>query len=158
MSAKNEAPDRLIAQNRRARFDYFIEDSIEAGLVLTGTEIKSMREGRCSINESYAVEKGGNIWLVGAHIPEYAHAGRHLQHDPKRARKLLLHRKQIQKLAGTTTREGYTLVPVRMYFNSRGLAKLQLGIGRGKKRHDKRETARTRDWDREKNRLLRDKG
>lgn len=153
-----EAPARkLIAENRRARFDYFLEDSVEAGLALTGTEVKSLRTGRANIAESYAAVEGDQIMLVNADIPPYGHANR-FNHEPRRPRKLLLHRRQIDKLIGAVQREGRTLIPVRLYFNERGLAKLELALAKGKKVHDKRETAAERDWQRDKARLLRDKG
>lgn len=153
-----EAPARkLIAENRRARFDYFLEESVEAGLALTGTEVKSLRTGRANIAESYAAVEGDQIMLVNADIPPYGHANR-FNHEPRRPRKLLLHRRQIDKLIGAVQREGRTLIPVRLYFNERGLAKLELALAKGKKVHDKRETAAERDWQRDKARLLRDKG
>lgn len=153
-----EAPARkLIAENRRARFDYFLEDSVEAGLALTGTEVKSLRTGRANIAESYAAVEGDQIMLVNADIPPYGHANR-FNHEPRRPRKLLLHRRQIDKLIGAVQREGRTLIPVRLYFNERGLAKLELALAKGKKVHDKRETAAERDWQRDKARLLREKG
>lgn len=153
-----EAPARkLIAENRRARFDYLLEDSVEAGLALTGTEVKSLRTGRANIAESYAAVEGDQIMLVNADIPPYGHANR-FNHEPRRPRKLLLHRRQIDKLIGAVQREGRTLIPVRLYFNERGLAKLELALAKGKKVHDKRETAAERDWQRDKARLLRDKG
>lgn len=147
--------DQTVADNRRARFDYFLEEKFQAGLQLTGTEVKSLRLGQCSLNESYAVDKGGEIWLVNAHIPEYTQAGAHLQHAPKRHRKLLLKQKEINRLIGAVTREGYTIVPVRLYFNSRGLAKLEIALAKGKKEFDKRKTIKDREWGREQQRLIR---
>ena len=144
-----------VADNRRARYDYFLEEKFEAGIALTGTEVKSLRLGQCSLNESFAVDKGSEIWLLNAHIPEYMQAGSHLQHVPKRPRKLLLKRREINRLIGAITREGYTLIPVRLYFNARGTAKLEIALAKGKKEYDKRETIKQRDWGREKQRLMR---
>jgi SsrA-binding protein len=158
MAAKKDAPARrFAAQNRKARHDYFIDDAVEAGLVLTGTEVKSLRGGRASMSDAYASEDKGELWLWNLHIPEYAPAQR-FNHEPKRARKLLLHKKQIGRLLGQVQREGYTLVPLAIYFNDRGRAKCELGLARGKKAHDKRETIKQRDWNREKQRLLRSRG
>ena len=147
--------NQTVAENRRARFDYFLEERFEAGIELTGTEVKSLRLGQCSLNESYAQEMGGEIWLINSHIPEYMQAGAHLQHQPKRHRKLLLNKKEINRLIGAVTREGYTIVPVRLFFNGKGRAKLDIALAKGKKEYDKRETAKQRDWGREKQRLLR---
>ena len=146
--------NQTVADNRRARFDYFLEDKIEAGIALTGTEVKALRLGLCSLNESYAQEKDGDIWLINAHIAEYVLAGGQ-QHAPKRPRRLLLHKKQVNRLIGAVTREGYTIVPTRLYFNSRGLAKVEIALAKGKKNYDKRETTKQRDWNRDKQRLLR---
>jgi SsrA-binding protein len=158
MAAKKDAPARrFVAQNRKARHNYFIDDAVEAGLVLTGTEVKSLRGGRASMSDAYASEDKGELWLWNLHIPEYAPAQR-FNHEPKRARKLLLHKKQISRLLGQVQREGYTLVPLAIYFNDRGRAKCELGLARGKKAHDKRETIKERDWNREKQRLLRARG
>jgi len=154
---KTPAPRRLAAQNRRARHDYFIDEALEAGLVLTGTEVKSLRAGRATLNEAFASEDKGELWLWNAHIPEYGPANR-FNHLPKRPRKLLLHKKQVNKLLGQVNRDGYTLVPLAIYFNDRGRAKVELGLGRGKRAFDKRETIKQRDWDREKRRLLRNRG
>ena len=148
---------KLVADNRRARYDYFIEDVVEAGIALTGTEVKSLRTGRANIAESYAAVEGREIVLVNANIPEYLQGGR-FNHPPKRARKLLLHRRQINKLAGAVEREGMTLVPLKLYFNEKGRAKIELALARGKKLHDKRETEKKRDWGREKGRLMRARG
>ena len=148
---------KLIAENRRARYEYFIEDTIEAGLSLTGTEVKSLRNGRANIAESYASPEGREIVLVNANIPEYAPANR-FNHEPKRPRKLLLHRKQIDRLLGAVQRDGRTLVPLRLYFNDKGRVKLELALATGKKAHDKRAAVAERDWKREQGRLLRDKG
>lgn len=147
--------NQTVADNRRARFDYFLEDRFDAGIVLTGTEVKSLRLGLCSINESYAVDRGGEIWLVNSHIAEYTQAGAHLQHAPKRERKLLLKKKETNRLIGAVTREGYTIVPVRLYFNAKGIAKLEIALAKGKKDYDKRETEKQRDWGREKQRIIR---
>ncbi|HBA42580.1 MAG TPA: SsrA-binding protein [Alphaproteobacteria bacterium] len=156
--AKGDATGRLLAENRKARYNYQIEETVEAGVALTGSEVKSLREGRANIAESYASEEGNEIWLINAYIPPYSHAGRYNNHEPRRKRKLLLHRRQIGKLAGLRQKEGMTLIPLRLYFNDRGMAKLALGLARGKKMHDKRETEKKRDWDRQKARLLRDRG
>jgi SsrA-binding protein len=148
---------KLVAENRRARFDYFIEDTLEAGIALTGTEVKSLRNGRANIAESYAAVEGREIMLVNANIPEYGPANR-FNHEPRRPRKLLLHRKQIDKLIGAVQREGRTLAPLRLYFNDKGRVKLELALATGKKAHDKRATIAERDWKREQGRLMREKG
>ena len=147
----------MIAENRRARFDYFIDDVVEAGLMLTGTEVKSLRNGRANIAESYAAVEGRDIMLVNADIPPYVQANR-FNHEPRRPRKLLLHRKQIDRLSGAVQREGLTIIPTKLYWNDKGIAKLEIGLAKGKKIHDKRETAAERDWQRDKARLMRDKG
>lgn len=157
MADKNERPIKVVAENRKARFNYAIEDTVEAGLALSGTEVKSMRGGKATIAESYADARGSEIWLINANIPEYLQANR-FNHLPKRPRKLLLHRKQINKLIGAVDREGMTLIPLKLYFNERGRAKLQLAVAKGKKLHDKRESVKKRDWGREKGRLLRARG
>jgi SsrA-binding protein len=144
---------RIAADNRKARYNYEIIDTVEAGLVLTGTEIKSLRGGKSTLGESFAGPKGEELFLFNAYIPEYLEANR-FNHLPKRDRKLLLHRKQINKLMGAIQREGMTLIPLKIYFNDKGRAKVELGLGKGKKLHDKRETEKKRDWDREKGRLL----
>jgi SsrA-binding protein len=148
---------RLIARNRRARFDYFIDETLEAGIVLKGTEVKALREGRASLQDSYAGEAKGELFLFNAYIPEYKAANR-FNHETRRARKLLVHRRQLGRLLGAVRREGVTLVPISLYFNARGIAKVDLGLARGKKKHDKRETEKARDWQREKGRLMREKG
>ena len=148
---------KLIAENRRARFDYFIEDTFEAGLVLTGTEVKSLRVGKANIAESYAAVEGDEIVLVNADIPPYTQANR-FNHEPRRPRKLLLHRRQIDRLMGAVNREGLTIIPTKLYWNDKGVAKLEIGLAKGKKIHDKRETVAQRDWQRDKARLMRDKG
>lgn len=157
MADKNERPIKVAAENRKARFNYAIEDTIEAGISLTGTEVKSVRNGKSTIAESYADARGGEIWLINATIPEYLQANR-FNHEPKRPRKLLLHRKQINKLMGAVERQGMTLIPLKLYFNEKGRAKLLLALAKGKQLHDKRETEKKRDWSREKGRLLRARG
>ncbi|MBX3478864.1 MAG: SsrA-binding protein SmpB [Caulobacter sp.] len=147
----------LIAENRRARFDYFLEDPIEAGIVLTGTEVKSLRTGRANIAESYASVEGDEIMLINADIPTYS-GGNRFNHEPRRPRKLLLKRRQIGKLIGAVQRDGRTIIPTRLYWNDKGLAKLELCLAKGKKLHDKRETAAARDWQRDKARLLKEHG
>lgn len=153
-----EGATSLIAQNRKARHNYFIEDSLEAGLALTGTEVKSLRQGRASIGEAYAGEDKGELYLMNAQIPVYEAAGARFNHTPKRARKLLLHKREMARLIGLVRREGYTLVPLRLYFNKRGIAKVEIGLARGKKSIDKRETEKKRDWQRQKARLMRERG
>ncbi len=157
MAEKNERAIKVVAENRKARFNYAIEETFEAGIALTGTEVKSIRTGKATIAESYADARNGEVWLVNANIPEYLQANR-FNHEPRRVRKLLLHRKQINKLIGAVEREGMTLIPLKLYFNERGRAKLQLGLAKGKKLHDKREAEKKRDWNREKGRLLRARG
>ena len=157
MATKPERKLRVVADNRKARFNYFIDETMEAGVALTGTEVKSLRQGKATIAESYADARGGEIWLINSYIPEYLQANR-FNHAPKRPRKLLLHRHQIDRLAGGVERDGMTIVPLRMYFNEKGRAKIELALARGKKLHDKRETEKKRDWAREKGRLLRMKG
>ncbi|MFN3229817.1 MAG: SsrA-binding protein SmpB [Asticcacaulis sp.] len=152
------ATDRKqIAENRRARFDYFLEETMEAGLALTGTEVKSLRTGRANIAESYAAIEGDQIVLINADIPPYGHANR-FNHEPRRPRKLLLHRRQIEKLIGAVQRDGRTLIPLSLYFNEKGLAKLEIALAKGKKLHDKREASAERDWQRDKARLLKQFG
>ena len=157
MADKNERKIKIVAENRKARFNYAIEDSIEAGVALTGTEVKSIRTGKATIAESYADARDGEIWLVNANIPEYLQAGR-FNHAPKRPRRLLLHKRQIARLAGAVEREGMTIVPLKLYFNDKGRAKVEIALARGKKLHDKRETLKRRSWDRERGRLMRQKG
>ena len=149
---------KLIAENRRARFDYFLEQTFEAGLALTGSEVKSLRVGRANIAESYAAVQGDEIMLVNADIPPYAQAGPHFNHEPRRHRKLLLKRKEIDKLIGAVQRDGRTIIPTKLYWNDKGIAKLEIAIGKGKKAHDKREAVAERDWQRDKARLMREKG
>ena len=149
---------KLIAENRRARFDYFLEQDFEAGMVLTGSEVKSLRNGRANIAESYVAVEGDEIMLVNADIPPYAQAGPHFNHEPRRPRKLLLKRREIDKLIGAVQREGRTLIPTRLFWSDKGLAKLAFAVATGKKAHDKREATAERDWQRDKARLMRDKG
>jgi SsrA-binding protein len=153
----NAGAKQIAAQNRRARHDYHIEERLEAGLVLTGSEVKSLRGGRASIGEAYVTERGGELYLQGAHIPEY-NAATHNNHEPRRLRKLLVHRRELAKLIGQVRREGYTLVPLAIYFSQRGIAKLEVGLARGKRKPDKREDIKARDWGRRKARLLRERG
>lgn len=155
--SKRTEADKLAAQNRKARHDYLIEDTIEAGIALVGTEVKSLRQGHASITESFARDKAGEIFLFNAHIPEYG-AGRHFGHEPRRPRKLLLHQREIRKLIGAVRREGMTLVPLSIYFNPRGIAKVSLALARGKQKADKRLADKDREWKRAKSRLLRGKG
>jgi len=156
--AKDKNPNiKTVADNRKARFSYEVIDTLEAGLVLTGTEVKSLREGHANIQESYASAEGGEIWLINSYIPEYS-AGNRFNHEPRRRRKLLLSKKEIARMWQAVEREGMTMVPLRLYFNERGMAKLQLALARGKKLHDKRETMKQRDWNREQARLLKERG
>ena len=157
MAAKTDRKLRVVADNRKARFNYEIGEVFEAGIALTGSEVKSLRVGKAAIAESYADARRGEIWLINSNITEYLQAGR-FNHAPKRARKLLLHKRQINKLIGAVEREGMTLVPLKLYFNEKGRAKIEIALARGKKLHDKRETEKKRDWQREKGRLLRQKG
>jgi len=152
-----DAPRKLIAENRRARFDYYLEETFEAGLQLTGSEVKSLRQGRANIAESYASADGNQLTLINAYIPEYGPANR-FNHEPRRPRRLLLHRRQINRLLGAVGREGRTIVPTRLYFNDRGLAKLELALAKGKTAPDKRHAEADRDWKREQGRLMRDRG
>ena len=154
MAEKKPRTFKIIAENRKARFNYEIGEVVEAGIALTGTEVKSLRQGKATIAESYADAKNGEIWLVNANIPEYLQASR-FNHAPKRPRKLLLHRRQIDKLAAAVDREGMTIIPLKMFFNEKGRAKIEIALGRGKKLHDKRETEKKRSWEREKGRLMR---
>jgi SsrA-binding protein len=155
--AKAKAGYKVVADNRKARFNYEILDTYEAGIALTGTEVKSLRQGKATIGEAYAGPSGEEFFLFNAYIPEYLQANR-FNHETKRPRRLLLHKRQIDKLIGATQREGFTVVPLKMYFNERGRAKVELGLGRGKKLHDKRETEKQRSWDRERARVMREKG
>jgi len=162
MAQSKAASERLKAQryvaiNRRARHDYAIEDTVEAGVVLTGTEVKVLRLGQASIQESFASGKGGALYLMNAYIPEYTQAGTHLQHETRRPRALLLHKRERDKLLGAIKREGMTIVPLGLYFNRRGIAKVELGLAKGKHKADKRASIKERDWKRDKARLMREK-
>jgi SsrA-binding protein len=157
VNTQNQTAPKVIAENRRARYDYFIEESVEAGLALLGSEVKSLRQGRANVTEAYAAVEGREIVLVNCYIPEYAAANR-FNHEPRRPRKLLMHRKQIDRLIGAVNREGRTIIPMRLYWNDKGLAKLELAVAKGKKIHDKREAEADRDWQRDKARLMREKG
>ena len=160
MAVKRKKKERngLIAENRRARYEFALEETYEAGIQLTGTEVKSLREGQANIAESYVSPENGEIMLINANIPEYQQAGPFYQHEPRRPRRLLLHKKEIAKIAQAVDRQGMTMVPLRLYFNDRGLVKLQIAVAQGKKLHDKRETERKRDWNRQKQRIMRDRG
>ncbi len=155
---KKKESNGLIAENRRARYEFSLEDTYEAGIQLTGTEVKSLREGQANIAESYVSPENGEIMLINANIPEYQQAGPFYQHAPRRPRRLLLHKKEIAKIAQAVDRQGMTMVPLRLYFNDRGLVKLQIAVAQGKKLHDKRDTERKRDWNRQKQRIMRDRG
>jgi SsrA-binding protein len=157
MAANTERKLKVVADNRKARFNYEIGEVFEAGIALTGTEVKSLRTGKATIAESYADARGGEIWLINSNIPEYLQASR-FNHEPKRRRKLLLHKRQVSRLTGAVDREGMTIVPLKLYFNERGRAKLEIALAKGKKLHDKRDTLKKRSWEREKGRLMRDKG
>ena len=157
MAEKSKRAIKVVADNRKARFNYEIGEVFEAGLVLTGSEVKSLRGGKATIAESYADARDNEIWLINSTIPEYLQAAR-FNHLPKRPRKLLLHRRQIDKLLGAVEREGMTLVPLKLYFNEKGRAKIEIALARGKKLHDKRETEKKRDWEKERGRIMRDKG
>jgi SsrA-binding protein len=148
---------KVAAQNRKARHNFFIEDKLEAGVVLVGTEVKSLREGGCQITDAHADVRGGELWLVNSSIPEYK-GGNRFNHEPRRPRKLLVHKRQLNKLIGSIQREGMTIVPLSIYFNEQGRAKVELGLAKGKKKHDKRETEKARDWQREKGRVMRARG
>jgi len=148
---------KIVAENRRARYEFFIDEVLEAGIALAGTEVKALRQGEGSIAEAYAELKDGQMWLVNANIPEFSHGNRH-NHEPKRPRKLLLHEREIKRFNGAVTRQGMTLVPLMIYFNDRGSAKVELALAKGKKLHDKRETDKARDWKREAGRILRERG
>ena len=148
---------KTVAENRRARYEYYIEDTLEAGIALAGTEVKGLRSGQASIAEAYAEAKDGQLWLVNATIPEYKQGNR-FNHDPKRPRKLLLHARQIEKWSGAVTRQGMTVIPLSVYFNDKGRAKVELALGKGKQLHDKRATEKERDWKREASRVMRERG
>jgi SsrA-binding protein len=158
MTSGREGAGRRIAENRKARFAYRISDTYEAGIALTGTEVKSLRAGQANIAESYAAAEKGGMFLINAYIPEYGAAGDFFQHEPRRPRRLLLHKREMHKLAVAVERQGMTIVPLELYFNARGRAKLKLAVAEGKKLHDKREDAAKRDWQRQKARLMRSKG
>jgi SsrA-binding protein len=157
MAKKKDDERKVVADNRKARFSYAIDSSLEAGIMLTGSEVKSLRAGKATIGESYAQARDGELFLVNAYIPEYAQAAR-FGHEPRRVRKLLVRKTEVRKLSAAIQREGMTLVPLKMYFTPRGIAKVELGIAKGKKLHDKRETEKQRDWQRDKARLMRSKG
>jgi SsrA-binding protein len=158
MAAKKDDGRKVVAENRKARYEFTISDTYEAGIALTGTEVKSLRQGQANIAESYASAEHDGIMLINAHIPEYKQAGPFYNHEPRRPRRLLLHRKEIHKLAIAIERQGMTLVPLELYFNERGRAKLKLALAQGRKLHDRREAVAKRDWQRQKARLLREKG
>jgi SsrA-binding protein len=150
---KDKGQGKLIAENRKARYEYFIEDTIEAGIMLVGTEVKSLRVGRATINEAHAGAMKDELWIFNLNIPEYT-AGNRFNHEPKRPRKLLVHRKQMDKLLGQVKIKGMTLVPLKMYFTARGLVKVLLGLGKGKKEYEKREVIKQRDWQRQQREML----
>ncbi len=151
---KKNLRSNIVAQNRKASFNYFFEDTLEAGIELLGSEVKSLRSGKGSIADSYALDSQGEIYLHNTYIPEYKQ-GSYNNHDPRRLRKLLLKKKEINKLIGKINRDGFTVVPIRVYFNSKGIAKVNIAVGKGKKQHDKRQTKKQRDWNREKSRVFR---
>ena len=157
MARKPEPNRKIAAENRKARYNFQIGEAFEAGIMLTGTEVKSLRQGKATIAESYVSAEKGEIWLINATIPEYVQANR-FNHEPAGPRKLLLHRRQMDKLAAAVQREGMTIVPLKVYFNDHGRAKIEIALAKGKQTHDKRESEKARDWQREKGRLLRDKG
>ena len=157
MAKKKDDGTKIVADNRKARYAYAIDETLEAGIMLVGSEVKSLRSGKSTISESYAHAKDGELFLVNAYIPEYTQASR-FNHEPKRSRKLLVHKREAARLAAAIQREGMTLIPLRLYFNPKGIAKVELGIAKGKKLHDKRETEKQRDWQRDKARLMRAKG
>jgi SsrA-binding protein len=150
----NESNYQIVANNRKASFNFFFLELIEAGIVLLGSEVKSLRLGKGNIAESYAVDSGGELFLQNSYIPEYNQSS-YNNHDPRRRRKLLLSKKQINKIIGKINQDGLTVVPIKMYFNHKGMAKVQIAIAKGKKQHDKRQTKKTRDWEREKSRVFR---
>ena len=157
MAAKPARRFKLVADNRKARFHYEIGETYEAGIALTGSEVKSLRAGKATIAESYADARAGELWLINSNIPEYLQASR-FNHSPKRPRKLLLQKREINRLVGAVEREGMTIVPLKLYFNEKGRAKVEIALARGKKLHDKRETLKKRSWERERGRLMRMKG
>jgi len=156
MARKSGPEQKVAADNRKARFSYAIESQFEAGIVLMGSEVKALRGGKATIAESYAMVKDGEVWLINSYIPEYLMANR-FNHEPRRPRKLLVRKAEVNKFAIAIQRQGMTLIPLKVYFNPKGIAKIEIGIARGKKLHDKRETEKARDWERQKGRLLRDK-
>lgn len=158
MAAQTDDGRKVVAENRRARFEFHIDDTWEAGIALTGTEVKALRAGQANITESYAAVENGGIWLINAYIPEYQKAGRFFQHEPRRPRQLLMKAREIHKLAIAVQRQGMTMVPLEIYFNARGRAKLKLALAEGKNHADKREASAKRDWNRQKARLMREKG
>jgi SsrA-binding protein len=158
MAAAKDDARKLVAENRRARHEFFLTDTWEAGLMLTGTEVKSLRKGQANIAESYASFEDDGLYLVNSYIPEYSQAGRFFQHEPRRKRRLLLHKAEMAKLFQAVERKGMTIVPVEMYFNAKGIAKLKLALAEGKKLTDKRQDAAKRDWQRQKARIMREKG
>ena len=159
MAERKKAASRPVAENRRARFDYFIEDTLEAGIALAGSEVKALREGKANIAESYAAVEEGELWLINAYIPRFSQAQSDaFGHDERRKRKLLVHKRELARLYQAAGRQGMTLVPMRLYFNDRGIAKVELGVAKGKTAPDKRATEARRDWQRDKARLLRDRG
>ena len=157
MAKKADPSRKIVAENRKARYSYSIGETFEAGIQLAGTEVKSLRQSKANIAESYVSPEGGEIWLINSNIPEYLQANR-FNHEPTRRRKLLLHKRQMEKLVGAVQREGMTIVPLRLYFNERGRAKVEIALAKGKQAHDKRESEKARDWQREKGRLMREKG
>jgi len=157
VTSPRTAAERVAAQHRRARHEYFIAETVETGIVLAGSEVKALREGRGNLNDAYAGPNEGGLWLYNAYIPEYRAANR-FNHETRRPRKLLLHRRQIDRLAGFVQREGATLVPLQIYFNARGVAKIEIGLAHGKRKADKREAEKERSWRRDKARILRDRG
>ena len=158
MSAKKEDGHKRIAENRKARYEFFVTDTWEAGIMLTGTEVKALRKGSTNIAESYASPEADGMWLINSYIPEHQSSGAFFNHEPRRKRKLLLHKSEIHKMILAVQRKGLTIVPLELYFNEKGRAKLKLGLAEGKKLHDKRETEKARDWNREKSRIMRDRG
>ena len=152
---KADPNNKTVAENRKARFSYEVLDTVEAGLMLTGTEVKSLRGGHANIQDSYASLEGGEIWLINSYLPEYLQANR-FNHEPRRRRKLLLSKREVNRLQGAINRDGMSLIPLKIYFNEKGRAKLELALGKGKKLHDKRESEKERDWNRQKSRLLRE--
>ncbi|BDA83819.1 SsrA-binding protein [Aureimonas sp. SA4125] len=155
MAKKPKAKTGIVAENRKARHNYSIIDTLEAGMVLTGTEVKSLRLGRSTIGESYAAEEGGELWLINSYVPEYLQANRN-NHEPKRRRKLLVHRAQLNRLASAVNRDGMTIVPLKIFFTDRGMAKIEIAVAKGKNAPDKREAEKQKDWNRQKERLLKD--